>query len=146
MDDVKVACAPTNWNSSGWKDKPWSAPELAPLFTALTSDGTSPTWARRAVLFIHSYTHDHGEALTFREVFEHLAAHDPHCEGHVDAWKSHAVRGLTMSHWRRQGWIHYQPKPRTLRPGPSAKELFPTSTRRTCDAGITAVLPKSMEV
>jgi hypothetical protein len=133
LEELMDAQAGRPWNSSGWKDKPWSAPHLAPLFTELTSDSTSPIWASRAVRFIRCFTRKHGEAPTFREVFENLATYDPDYEHHAEAWASHAVRGLAMSHWRRQGWIHYRPSPRTLRAGPSAIQLLHRSTEPVDD-------------
>ncbi|BAU31071.1 RNA polymerase sigma factor [Microcella alkaliphila] len=123
------------WNDAGWKDKPWSAPHLAPLFTELTADDTAPVWARRAVKFIHRYTREHGRAPTFREVFTELATQDRDAQAHQDAWMSPSVRYLTMVHWRRRGWIRFRREPRTLRSGPAAGELFmpkPPETRRSC--------------
>lgn len=130
MAEVTSVRAGTVWNESGRKEKPWSAPHLEPLFAMLTSEKTAPMWARRAIKFIHRYTREHGEAPTFREVFTDLAAHDPDHEDHAEAWASPAVRSLAMSHWRRQGWVHYRPHPRTLRSGRSAGDLFPAIGRR----------------
>ena len=124
MDEVKVASAPIYWNSSGWKDKPWSALHLAPLFTALTGDDTAPVWARRAVKFIHRYAREHGHSPTFREVFTDLAGHDLHAAENQAAWTSSSVRYLTMVHWQRRGWIRFRREPRTLRSGHLTGELF----------------------
>lgn len=115
------------WNDVGWKDKSWSAPHLAPLFTELTADETAPVWARRAVKFIHRYTPERGQVPTFREVFTELATHDRDAQEHQDAWTSSSVRYVTMVHWRRRGWIRFRRGPRTLRSGPAVSELF---TRR----------------
>lgn len=122
--------ASTPEDGSDGTGNPWSAPHLAPLFTELTSDKTAPRWARRAVKFIHQYTRQHGEPPTFRELFADLAAHDPRYDEHAEAWSSRAVRGLVMTHWRRQGWVRYRPAPRTLRSGPAAGGLFPATGRR----------------
>ena len=78
------------WNNSGWTEKPWSAPHLAPLFTELTSAKSAPSWARRAVKIIHRYTREHGEPPTFRELFTELAAQDPDYADHEEAWSSDA--------------------------------------------------------
>ena len=116
------------WNNSGWTDKPWSAPHLAPLFTELTSAKTAPGWARRAVKFIHRYTREHGQPPTFRELFTELAAQDPDYPHQEAAWSSRAVRSLVMVHWRRQGWVRYRTETRTLRSGPTAnRDLFPAT-------------------
>lgn len=130
MAEVTPVRAGAVWNESGCKEKPWSAPNLAPLFAMLTSEKTAPMWARRAVKFIHRYTREHDEAPTFREVFTELAAHDPDNEGHAEAWASPAVRSLTMSHWRRMGWVRYRQEHRTLRSGPAANDLFPATPAR----------------
>ena len=116
------------WNNSGWTEKPWSAPHLAPLFTELTSAKSAPSWARRAVKIIHRYTREHGEPPTFRELFTELAAQDPDYADHEEAWSSRAVRSLVMVHWRRQGWVRYRTETRTLRSGPTANgDLFPAT-------------------
>ena len=115
------------WNNSGWTDKPWSAPHLAPLFTELTSANTAPSWARRAVKIIHRHTREHGEPPTFRELFTELATQDPHFDDHAEAWSSRAIRGLVIVHWRRQGWMRSRTEIRTLRSGPTANALFPTT-------------------
>lgn len=111
-------------------EKPWSAPQLAPLFTELTADRTAPVWARRAVRFTHRFTREHDQPPTFREVFAELATHDPDAAVRQEAWSSGSVRYLTMVHWRRRGWVRFRREPRTLRSGPLAGDLFtPRSTR-----------------
>lgn len=122
MTDEKKC--PVARNQSELNAKPWSAPHLAPLFTELTADKTSPVWARRAVRFIHRYTREHGQPPTFREVFAELAMHDSDALVHQEAWSSGSVRYLTMVHWRRRGWIRFRREPRTLRSGPAAGDLF----------------------
>lgn len=117
-------------NESELKDKPWSAPHLAPLFTELTADETAPVWARRAVKFIHRYTRQHGQFPTFREVFTELAVHDRDAAERQEAWSSSSVRYLTMVHWRRRGWVGFRRESRTLGSGPAAGELFTTRAAR----------------
>lgn len=114
------------WNNSGWTEKPWSVPDLAPLFTELTSAKSAPSWARRAVKIIHRYTREHGEPPTFRELFTELATQDPN-RARGEAWTSRAVWSLVMVHWRRQGWVRYRTETRTLRSGPTANDLFPST-------------------
>lgn len=111
-------------NEPGEQDKPWSAPHLAPLFAELTSDETAPTWARRAVKFIHRYARENGQSPTFTEVFAELAGRDRDAEKHAQAWTSPQVRYLTMVHWRRQGWIVFRRAYRSLGSGPAAADLF----------------------
>lgn len=125
-----VRNGPMQWNSSGWTDKPWTAPHLAPLFTELTSEKTAPRWARRAVKIIHRSTRENGEPPTFRELFTELSTQDPDYDKHAEAWSSRAVRSLVMSHWRRMGWVRYRPEHRTLRSGPAANDLFPATLPR----------------
>ncbi|WP_157109183.1 hypothetical protein [Cryobacterium arcticum] len=93
---------------------------LLPLFMVLTGDETSDGWGKQAGQYVRHIRRSTKAGPTFSELFDALLSDQEIWAGRIPASVRHQFRLSVAVHWRRNQWIRFTKRTRSLSEGPAS--------------------------